>query len=349
MKKLNKLFLLVLTFSMLFSCSSDDDSGIEGDYTDGYFIVNEGNFGSGIGTLSFVDNGGNVSHDVYQTVNSEPMGNTLQAMYFYEDKAYLVLHGSHKVIVTNRYTMEKIATIEGNEVNNPRFFVAAGNKGYLSNWNDPSNATDDFISVIDLSTNMVESTIAIGEGPEKMIINDNKLYVNLKGGYGQNNQVVIINTTNNSIVDSLTVGDVPNSIVVDEHNDIWVLCEGKPSFTGNETAGRLVKIKDDVVFENIDFTSTEHPSFLSINDEKDTFYYNLNGEVYSQTNDITTSANEIVGFDGFYYGMSINNNKLYTLDAGNFTSEGTLKIFDLSSGANETITTGIIPNSVVFQ
>lgn len=349
MKKLNKLLLLLLTFSMLFSCSSDDDSGIQGDYIDGYFIINEGNFGSGIGTLSFVDDDGTITHNVFQTVNAEPVGNLLQSMYFYDDKAYLVLNGSHKIIVTNRYTMEKIATIEGEGINNPRYFVAIGDKGYISNWNDPLNATDDFITVVNLTTNTISGTIAIGEGPEDMLINDDKLYVNLQGGYGQNNQLVIINTTTNTVIDSLTVGDVPNSITVDENNDIWVLCEGKPSFSGTETAGGLYRIKNDVVLENQDFNLTEHPSFLSINNTKNILYYSLNGKVYKQPNQINTVNILDTGFDGFYYGMSINNDKLYTLDAGNFTSEGTLKIFDLNSGANETITTGIIPNSVIFQ
>ncbi|MCF6350963.1 MAG: YncE family protein [Flavobacteriaceae bacterium] len=347
MKTISKVFLLII-MSVMLSCSSDsdDDPIPQGDYVNGYFIVNEGNFATGIGTLSFVNNDGTVVPDVYQTVNSEPMGNTLQSMYFYNDNAYLVLNGSHKIIVTNRYTMEKIATIEGTEINNPRFFVAIDNKGYVSNWGDGTDATDDFITVINLETNTVESTIPIGEGPEKMLINDAKLYVNLKGGFNQNNQVVIIDTTNNTEMSSLTVGGVPNSIEIDKNNDIWVLCRG--NYAGTDTAGRLVRIKDDAVFVNFDFGMTEHPEHLSINTAKDVFYYNLNGKVFSQSI-VTSPSEEISGFDGSYYGMTIKEDKLYTLNAGNFTSEGILKIFDLNTDETQTITTGIIPNFVVFQ
>ncbi len=404
MKHLNKLFLLLVIFTMLFSCSSDDDNlqveadcitcenlqteycFVEGDtfyrlitnnqsteidlndqtweeikvtleteclsslgnYALGYFITNEGNFGSGIGTLSFVGNDGVVIHNVYQTVNGEPMGNLLQSMYFYEDNAYLVLNGSHKVIVTNRYTMEKIATIEGENINNPRYFVAIGDKGYVSNWNDPFVTSDDFIAVIDLNTNTVESTISVDEGPEDLLINDAKLYVNLQGGYGQNNKVLIIDTDNDSVITEIPVGDVPNSIKVDKNDDIWIVCGGKPSFTGNESSGSLVKISDDSVVLNIDFELTEHPEHLSINSTNDVLYYALNGKIYNMNIESTTST-EISGYDGFYYGMSINNDKLYTLNAGDFNSEGELKIFDLNTNTSEIITTGIIPNSVVFQ
>ena len=324
-------------------------TGSLGDYALGYFIINEGNFGSGIGTLSFVGNDGNVTQDIYQTVNSEPIGNALQSMYIYNDKAYLVVNNSQKIIVVNRYTMEKLATIEGSDINNPRYFVAVGNKGYISNWGDATDPNDDFITVINLETNAVESTITVAEGPEDMLINDDKLYVNLQGGFSQNNQVVIIDTANDSVLSSLTVGDVPNSITVDKNNDIWVLCSGVPSWTGAETAGRLVRIKNDEVFVNFDFEMTEHPEHLAINTVKDVFYYNLNGKVYSQS--IVTAApfEEVAGFDGFYYGMTIKDDKLYTLNAGNFTSEGTLKIFNLNTSETQTITTGIIPNSVVFQ
>ena len=51
----------------------------------------------------------------------------------------------------------------------------------------------------------------------------------------------------------------------------------------------------------------------------------------------------------FYYAMNINNGELYATDAGDFASEGTLKVFNLVSGdLLQTIATGIIPGQVVF-
>ena len=318
LKTANKLLLLLILSFITFSCSKTDDPEPLGDYENGYFIVNEGNFGTGIGTLTFVDENQTVTQDIYQTVNAEPMGNTLQSMAFYGDNAYLVLNGSHKVIVTNRYTMEKIAVIEGENINNPRHFVAIADKGYVSNWGEGADPSDDFISVINLATNTIENTISIGEGPEKMLINDAKLYVNLQGGWGQNNQVAIIDMQNDTVVSNIEVGYVPNAITIDNNNDIWVLCGGKS--WGGETEGRLIKLTNDTIAGSFDFNTTEHPKHLTINTAKNNLYYNLNNKVYSQSIDATTSSEEL-GFDGDYYGMTIKNDKLYTLDAGDLLAK----------------------------
>ena len=270
-------------------------------------------------------------------------------MTIYDNKAYIVVNNSHKIIVANRYTMEKIAEIDGTDINNPRFFVAKGNTGYVSNWGNSSNADDDFIAVINLETNEVTSTIPVGEGPEKMLIDNDKLYVNLQGGYSQNNKVEVIDTNSNTLSSTITVGDVPNSIVKDNDGAIWILCGGKPSWTGAETKGQLFKIVNDEVATTFDFTTTEHPSFLTLNDAN--LMYSLNGNVYATATSATElNTTAIDGLAGFYYAMTAHNGKLYATNAGDFASEGTLKVFDLTSNSElDTFTTGIIPGSVVFE
>jgi hypothetical protein len=53
---------------------------------------------------------------------------------------------------------------------------------------------------------------------------------------------------------------------------------------------------------------------------------------------------------GSFYAMTINDGKLYATDASDFASNGTLKIFDLSTNSEIiTIATGIIPGGVYFN
>ncbi len=53
--------------------------------------------------------------------------------------------------------------------------------------------------------------------------------------------------------------------------------------------------------------------------------------------------------DGFYYSMAVRNGELYGTDAGDFASEGAVRVFNLNSGALlQTIEAGIIPGEVVF-
>ena len=268
-------------------------------------------------------------------------------MGFHDDQAYIVVNNSNKIEVVNRYTFESIASItEG--LNNPRYFMSSGSNGYVTNWGDPFDDTDDFVAVIDLSTNTVTSMIPVAFGPEKLIMANNDLYVAHQGGYGQNNILSVIDISANILESTIEVGDVPNSMVV-LNNDIWVLCGGNPEFTGNESNGKLVKIttSDNTVVQVFDFLATNHPKSLSIDGTN--LIYNLNGEVFSK--EITSSSLPTSSiFAGSFYAMTINDGKLYATDAGDFASNGTLKIIDLSTNSEIiTIATGIIPGGVYFN
>jgi len=351
MNTLKFLSTLLLSIVFLNSCTSDDDPEIPlGDYERGFFITNEGPFQTGSGTITFVGDDGIVSQNIYKTVNNEDLGNIVNSMTIGSEKAYIVVNNSNKIVVVNRYTMEKITTIEGDNISNPRYFVIQGNTGYVSNWGDPFDPSDDFIALIDLNTTEVFGTISVGEGPEDMIISNSKLFVNLQGGFGQNNKVVVIDTNSNSVTTTITVGDIPNSLIDDGSGNIWVLCEGVPNWTGNETAGSIYKIETaSLSISALNFGLTDHPTLL--NYESNNLYFNLNSKIFA----MNTSSNEIPdesinGLDGFYYTMLIRNNELFATDAKDFSSEGDLRIFDLNSGVLlETIKTGIIPGDIVFQ
>lgn len=351
MKKSNLIYLLSLCL-FISSCSDDDPATIEppkGDFENGYFVTNEGPFQNGSGTLTFVNDDGSVSQNVYKTVNGEDLGNIVNSMYIEGDKAYIVVNNSHKIVVADRYTMEKITVIEGDGINNPRYFVANNGRGYVSNWGDPFNTSDDFIAVIDLNSNTVVDVVSVGEGPEKMIIEGSNLFVCLQGGYGINNQVFVMDTNQNSIKDFIVVGNVPNSITKDSNGKIWVLCGGSPSWTGSETSGSLYKIDpSNLQDEKFDFLLTEHPGLL--NHDNGRIFYNLDGKVYQMNiEDSALPVDALNGLDGFYYSMEVNNGELYGTDAGDFASEGILKVFNVASGSQlETIATGIVPGNIVF-
>lgn len=350
MKKYKLIHVLTLLLFFLASCS-DDEPSMEpsAEYKNGYFVTNEGPFQTGSGSLTFIDNDGSVSQDVYKSVNGEDLGNIVNSMYFSGDKAYIVVNNSHKIVVVNRFTLEKITVINGDDIRNPRYFAAIDNLGYISNWGDPFDPSDDFVAVINLQSNTVIAKIAVGEGPEKMIADGTDLYVCLQGGYGNNDQVVVIDSKQNSIKTSIAVGDVPNSIVIDTRGDIWVLCGGSPAWTGNETGGSLYRIDPSgFVTSKIDFPISDHPSLL--NDDMGMLYYNLNGKVYQMGLDAAVLPKEALhGVDGFYYAMEVKNGELFGTDAGDFASEGSLKVFNINSGTLlETIGTGIVPGNIVF-
>lgn len=353
MKKSNFILGSLFSLVLITSCS-DENSPIlpeqpMGDYENGYFVTNEGPFQTGSGSITFIGDDGAVVQNVYSNVNSETLGNIVNSMHIADGIGYIVVNNSHKVVAVNRYSMEKIAEIQGFYIDNPRFFTAANGKGYISNWGDPLDPEDDFVAVISLETFGLLNVIPVGEGPEKLLLQGQMLYVCLQGGFGTNNKVVVIDTNDNSVKASINVGDAPNSIATGSTGDVWVLCGGSPSWTGNETPGMLYHIEQGSYETSFkEFALEEHPSLLSA--EQNMLYYHLNGSVYQMgASDVDLPAQGINGISGFFYAMEVRNGQLYVTDAGDYASEGTLQVYNTGSGALlETIDTGIVPGDVVF-
>ncbi len=353
MKTFKITAFLMITTLFFASCSSDDNPPVnipKGDYENGFFITNEGAFNTGTGTITFVGDDGKVSQNIYKTVNNEDLGNVVQSMTLKGDKAYIVVNNSNKIVVANRYTFKKEGVIS-EDISNPRYMVAENDRAFVSNWGDPSDPSDDFISVINLNTNQVINTISVGEGPENMLIVNTKLFVNLKGGWGHNDQVAIIDLQTQSLIENVGVGDVPNSLIDDGRGNVWILCGGISWPVNSQSEGKLVRMSAATgsVIRIYNFDTTEHPAFLNF--DGGNLYYNLEGKVYKMSPSSADLPEEsVAGLDGFFYSMATYYGDMYATDAKDFNSEGELKIFNLASGTLlETIPAGIIPGSVVFQ
>ncbi len=353
MKLKNALLTIISGAVVLYSCSSDDNINAPeatGAYQSGILISNEGPFNNGTGTVSFVNQDlTEVENGIYSRVNEENIGNVVQSIGFTEEEAFIIANVSNTIQVVSRYTFEKIASItEG--LNNPRYFVAVNGKGYVSNWGDPNDLTDDYIAVINLTSNLVEGTIAVDFGPEELLVYNDAIYVAHQGGFGQNNKISVITTNSAQVATTITVGDVPNSMQVDSDGNLWVLSGGKPAFTEDETSGSLSKISttSNQVLSTLVFDSAEHPNHLSYDNTK--LYYTLSGSVYS----MLPSDNELPTIKDFedleIYSMTVFDGKLFVTDAKDFASNGELSMYSLASGeALNTIEVGLIPGGIYFN
>lgn len=349
-RKITVLLLLVAT--IFTSCSTDDDVNTtpRGDYENGILISHEGNFGQGNASISFVSYDlATIENNVFNTINNSLLGDTAQSIAFNNDLAYIVLNASNKIEIVNRYTFESVATINSG-LNNPRYIAFSNGKGYVTNWGDGGDATDDYVAIIDLVSYTLETnTIAVEEGPEKIISKDNTIYVAHEGGFNQNDKVSVVDTASDAVISTITVGDVPNSLQLDASGNLWVLCSGKASWTGSETAGKLFKINtDDNSSTSIDFATTEHPNFLSI--ENDNLYYYLDNSVYKMSSSSTTLPVGAEFSELSFYNMTVSSGVLYGVDAGDFTSNGTLKSYSLDTNIHSnTATVSIIPRGIYFN
>jgi len=315
-----------------------DDESLK--YADGILAINQGGFGNGDASVSYIsDDLSFTENTIFNNTNSTPLGDTGQSIAFLDDLAYIVLNGSSKIEVVNRYTFVSIATISTG-LTNPRYMAFANGKGYVTNWGDGSDATDDFVAVIDLATNTIASTIAVSEGPEQIVAVGNSLYITNKGGYSQGNVVSVI--ASNDTVTTINVGDVPDEIAVDAANNVWVICEGIPAWTGNETGGQLVKINtaNNTVATTLNFGATEHPSLMTyVNGQ--VYFYN-NAAIYKMgESDTSLPTMSIISQDLEYGGLAIKDNKLFGAKPDYSAGTSDMVVYDLATNTLvETIALG---------
>jgi DNA-binding beta-propeller fold protein YncE len=217
--------------------------------------------------------------------------------------------------------------------------AVSNGKGYVTNWGDFTPTDDDYLAVIDLTTNTIVDTISTSYLPEEIVALGNKVYV-ATGIFGNGDKVDVINTEIDVLEGSITVGNSPNSLQLDDQGDLWVLSSENliEVNTSNDEISKTISL-------NASITS---PSKLNFDNEA--LYIYSGGSVYKmdETASILPTGSEIDGVN--FYDMRVKDGKLYGLDAKDFASDGDLIIYDLNTNTEiEKITLNIIPGEVYFN
>ena len=350
-------FAVITALASLFfaSCSKDEPQETPlGAYANGVLILNQGNFNVPNSSISFLSNDfATFQNNIFSLVNpTKVLGDTGQDIGFNNDLAYVVINASNKIEITNRYTMQHVATVSTG-LNNPRYIAFINGNGYVTNWGDTASSSDDYVAVINLVNNTVSANISVAEGPERIIAKNNNLYVAHKGGYGFGNTISVINSTSNSLTTSILVGDVPNSLM-ENNGNLYVMCEGKPSWSAMETAGKLVKINlaTNTVVSSINFEITNHPQNLTI--DNNLLYYTEKDNIYVMpilATTLPTTPLFITTSQGVYgiYSFEVENNKIYVGDALDYSANGKIFIYSLSGTLLHERTVGVVPTGFYFN
>jgi len=356
-KKMKKLGILALAVISITSCQKESftPTASEGNYKNGYFVTNEGNFGTGNGSISFISNEGDVENDVFSQINSFQLGDVVQSMSIINEKAYIVVNGSAKIEVASDDSLHYITTING--FSGPRNMLQVStNKAYVTDW------FSNKVQVINLDNNEIISSIDCGQGPESLCINDNLVYVCNIGGYSVDSTISIIDVDSDMLINTLTVGDKPSGVVIDINNDIWVLSSGATYFDANwniesETQGKLVKISNGDIVSSFSFELGNHPKGLMINESRDILYFS-NGNImevcnqcdaiYSfNINDTELPSTPIINRS--FYKTAIDNNYIYGSDAVDYIQNGWSYQYNQIGILIDSMRVGIIPGGYCFN
>lgn len=341
MKKINWcLFILSL---VLVSCEKEpakEEVEFPSTVSGGIFIVNEGNFQSGNATLDFLDFGKQtVSFDVFGQANGRPLGDVFQSAVVHNGNAYLVVNNSQKIEVVNTEDFKSVATITG--FISPRYMLVANNtKAYVSEY------YTNVLRVVDLQSNTIVQNIPFNGWSEGMGLVDDKLYVT----GNKTKYVYVINTTTETVEDSIKVGTAPCSIEVDKNQKVWVLCSG-----GTDHVAGLYRIDPDTkqVEATFDLTAQNDygPIKLKINKEKDKLYW-LNKHVYTIDINATQSpAGPLVpALQGNLWGLGVDpkTGEIYVADAIDFVQRSTVNRYNTIGELKGSFKAGLITGDFCF-
>jgi DNA-binding beta-propeller fold protein YncE len=227
------------------------------------------------------------------------------------------------------------------------------------------------ITVVDPSALQITGHISIDNhnpefyqhSSEQMVFFGKYAFVN---SWSYDNQVLVINTLTDKLVDSIEVTKQPNSMVMDKNKKLWVLSDGgfKGSSFGQDTAA-LTRIdpftrKVEKVFRFPDMAAS--PSGLCINATGDSLFFLYNNwvggsvphaGVYAMCVDagVLPRSPLIPQKNHLFYALGIDpdGGPLYVADARDFLSRGEVYVYSRNATVLDSLQVGIIPGSFCFK
>lgn len=354
MKKIVTPLLLALALS---ACEpSTPDTNTSTLNTSGKVIIsNEGNYTSGNTSLSlYSPSEKTVLNQAFFTVNNFPIGDVLQSLSIVDNKLLLMVNNSGKILVSNAQSLAYIGTIKG--LTSPRYALSVGgDKIYISDLYSSS------IAIADLGSYTVTGSIKVGMSTEQMVLRGGYVYV---CSWRSGKKVYKIDIEKQIVVDSLFVGNQPNSMVLDNRGKLWVLSEGDYTPRGEKlNGGALVKIdlSNFTVQTSLPFTDiAASPSELSINGAGDQLYYIKSswgavvsgGGVYRMSvDDSSLPEQPLIAEKGrVFYALGVNpkNEEIYISDAVDYAQRGMIYRYDNLGGLLDSFKADITPGAFCF-
>lgn len=358
---LKRLFVATLSLTLFFSCEKEEETSnylLEG----AAFVVNEGTYGMNNGSVMFYNLELNKSSkDIFNDVNKRQLGDVVQSFCLVDDKSkgIIVVNNSQKVEIVNMESFKSVNTING--FSYPRHCID-GKNGYVyvSNGNGYSS---NFVYEFSSNSHRIGDSIAVGKGPERMVILNNKLFVANSGGWDLDSTVSVIDLTTRTVIASINVAEKPMDMVIDVNNKLWVFCKGNTIYDENfnivsQSNSLLVKLNSETYEKElvIDLggqTSSMGTNTLAISKDKKTIYIENNG-IYSVSVDTefeVLPAPRATGLHiaGSFYSVNVDEN------TGNiwattysYAGNGSVYVYDTTGVKIEEFEAGEYPTEVVF-
>jgi DNA-binding beta-propeller fold protein YncE len=345
MKNIVKIIIfLFLSVSCTKSPTDLNNQNLNFSFGGGVFVVNEGNFRSGNGSLSFYSyDSSKIYNDLFYSANGRPLGDVPNSMAIKGDKAYIVVNNSGKIEVLDQSTLESKATITG--------LISPRNISFINDYKAyVSSLYSDSVAIINLINNTISGYINLRRTSESIAISGNKAFISY---WTEGKEIMVVNTLNDKVVDSIEVGIEPESMAFDKYGMLWVLCNGG---WARQNYAELIEINpsSNYVEKTLVFSTKEaSPTCLKTDGTGGTLYYLDNGvrQMDIGATELPNAPFIIPETGQYFYKIGINpaNSDVFVTDAVDFVQQGNLLLYSSSGKLISVQKAGIIPGSMCFK
>lgn len=330
---MKKTLSLLFVTAFLFSCSNSDDTTPNPDekYLDGFYVSNEGNFGRGGASSSFISADLNtITNDIFNKSNGRELGDVSQSMLVTDKYVFIVVNNSNTIEVVNKKTFKSVYTIT-EKLNLPRYAAIKNNKLYVTSMNAAA------VNVYNAENFSFIKTISLNHPSEKIVVANNYIYtanINFKGGKA----VEIIDPATDTNTVDITFENPINGITTNGQF-VYVL-------DANTTSSKISAINNTSITTSI---SINKPSARNIVSDESNIYYTANAGIYKTTNSLLTEGTklfDVVAGDQYsvLYGFNVINGTIFTSDANGFTDNSKIVIYKEDGSIVKEFTGGIGTN-----
>jgi len=330
-------------------CKDDPAGVLPGDVTAtarGVYILNEGLWGQGNASLSYLDfDTGQFTDEVFRTANGRPLGDVGNHIVVHNGSAYIVVNNSDKVEIIETHTHRSLGTIDAGAGANPRQIAFVSDTLALL-----TNLYDASVSVVNLVSQSVVGRIPVGSNPEGIAISSGKAFV-ANSGFGTGNTVSVINVITLTVSKTIAVADNPADVVRTSDGQIYVLCAGAyGDFSDpNDDTPAQVMVIDPLSETVVDSVFAGGHAFR--------MSAGRNGRAYIVADvnvlEIDTRNHTVVGpfAAGVFYGVGVEEESgdVYLADARDYVSPGRVVIYSRQGLMRGEYNVGLIPGRFAFN
>jgi hypothetical protein len=351
-----KLEAAILFLIICIACDKENVQIKGYDFADsaGVYIVNEGNYTQENSSLSFLNlESMKLYNNVFYNANETSLGDVAYSMIIKDNKGFIVVNNSGRIYAIDARNGRFKGKITG--FDSPRYvYLLNDTKGYVTDLYSMK------ISIINPSTYELTGTIDVAvnstfnqHSTEQMAGFGNYVFI---GCWSYDNKILILDTTSDSIVDSITVTKQPNSLVIDKYDKLWVLSDGGyPGSSYGQEYASLSKIDAEtretelvMQFPSLDDLPTE----LVLNGSGDTLYFILRGIRRMSVTDTGLPADPFIKMrNNDFYSIAIDpeTSIIYAGDPMDYLQNGHLYRFAPDGGLIDSMRVGINPGAFCFK